>query len=165
VQEADDLQLPSTLLAPVALLSSHLIFLASALPPALAAAVYRAVAGRLATHVLQRQILFRGRARLSARAGRALRAEAELWADTCARALGGAAPGARAQAPWRRLLTAARVLGAEDGVWRKLVLVTLGGHDDAAWRDAVADAIGVCELNREEVAQVIRTRIDGDNVL
>jgi hypothetical protein len=60
---------------------------------------------------------------------------------------------------------AGRVVGAEDGVWRKVVLLTMGGHDDETWEAEVGEALGGGGLSREEVTAVIRTRVDGDNVL
>jgi RAD50-interacting protein 1 len=162
--QESDLQISTTLLGPIALLSSHLAYLNNVLPSGAVASVYRSVASRLATHLLQRQVLYRGRGRISPDEGKRIAAEAELWVQTCRTALA-RAPSARVEAPWRRFLQAARILGADDGVWRKIVLVTLGGHDDDKWAEAMKESVGVSELEREEVTNVIKARADGDNVI
>jgi hypothetical protein len=161
--QQNDLQISTTLLGPVSLLSSHLAYLNVTLPAAPVASIYRSVASRLATHLLQRQILYRGRGRISLDDGKRLAGEAELWLQTSRSALA-RTPAARVEAPWRRYLQATRILGAEDGVWRKIVLVTLGGHDDQTWAEAMMESVGVSELSREEVTNVIRARVDGDKV-
>jgi hypothetical protein len=136
------------------------------LPSAAVTGIYRPIASRLATHILQRQILYRGRARISPDEGKRIAAAAELWVQTCRAALSRThAPAGRVEVPWRRYLQAARILGADDGVWRKIVLVTLGGHDDEKWKEAMKEAVGVCELEREEATNVIKMRSDGNSVL
>ena len=102
--------------------------------------------------------MYRGHGRIPPHEGRALRAEAELWVQTCRHAL--APNSARAEGPWRPLLQAARVVGAQDDVWTRLVDATLGMADDDTWEAQMRELVGVAELSREEVGQVIRTRTD-----
>jgi hypothetical protein len=44
--------------------------------------------------------------------------------------------------------------------WQKLVDVTFGVGDDVEWEEVVEGTVGVCEMKREEVGQVLRTRED-----
>lgn len=155
---SDEISLPATLLAPIALLSAQLAFLQGALPLTTVAALYRRIAAHLGTHILQRAIMYRGRGRVSPAEGRAIRAECELWVETCRHALSRAP--ARVEAPWRSLLQAARVVGAEGELWEKVVDATFGTASDQDWEAAMVDLVGFAELTREEVGQVIRTRTD-----
>jgi RAD50-interacting protein 1 len=159
---ADDVSLAPTLLGPIALLSSHLIFLKSVLPHPTALALYRSIASRLAGHILQRQIQYRGRIRISPAEGASIRAECELWVETSRGSLVGmpGLTGSRTEGPWRRLLEAGRLCGLEGEDWRKVVLTTFGAHDDEKWEEVVVSVIGFSELSREEVSQVLRTRSD-----
>ncbi|GJE85916.1 RINT-1 family protein [Phanerochaete sordida] len=157
--DADAIALPPTLLAPIALLSSQLTFLQGALPPSTAAALYRRIAAHLATHILQRALLYRGRGRVPPAEGRAITAECELWASTCRHALP-RMPHARVEAPWRGLLQAARVVGATGAVWARVVDATLGTAGDEEWEAAMLELVGFAELTREEVGQIVRTRTD-----
>jgi hypothetical protein len=52
------------------------------------------------------------------------------------------------------------LIAAEGLVWQKLVDVTFGMGDDVEWEEIVEGAVGVCEMKREEVGQVLRTRED-----
>lgn len=154
----DDISLPATLLAPIALLSSQLTFLQSALPQTTVTSLYRRIASHLATHILQRAIMYRGRARITPLEGKMILTEAELWVQTCRYALSRAP--ARAEAPWRSLLQAARVVGAQDGQWERIVDATFGTASDADWEQEMREVVGLAELSREEVSQIIRTRTD-----
>jgi RAD50-interacting protein 1 len=112
-------------------------------------------------------VLYRGRGRISPLEGKLIKSEYELWVQTCRNALGrvAALSGGRVEAPWRRMLQAGRILGADDGLWRKIVLTTFGGHDDTDWEQAMSEAVGFSELDRQEVQQIIQTRSDSDKVL
>jgi len=149
-----------TLLTPIALLSSHLTFLRTALPQITITNLYRRIASRLSEHIFNRQILYRGRQRLTALQGRAIYAECELWVETCQAALSQSSGRARVEAPWLRLLEGGRLIAAEGLVWQKLVDVTFGMGDDVEWEEVVEGAVGICEMKREEVGQVLRTRED-----
>ena len=113
----------------------------------------------LATHILQRALLYRGRARVAPAEGRAIMAECELWASTCRHALP-RAPAARIEAPWRGLLQAARVVGAQGELWAQVVDATLGVASDEQFEEAMRELVGFAELSREDVTQIIRTRTD-----
>ncbi|TFY64757.1 hypothetical protein EVG20_g5839, partial [Dentipellis fragilis] len=105
-----DIALPPALLSALAVLSAHLSFLVRTLPQSTALALYRQIAARLATHILQRAVFYRGHQRLSAAEGRVLQGECELWVETSRQALGSAGAGSkgRVEGPWRRLLEAGR---------------------------------------------------------
>lgn len=159
--EGDDaVALPATLVGPIALLTSHLTYLHATLPQATATALYRRIASHLALHILQRAIMYRGRGRISPVEGKAIRAESELWAETSRHALlpSGAAP--RAEGPWRMLLQAGRVVGAQGAEWERIVDATFGVADDQEWEQAMLDVVGLGEMSREDIGRVARTRTD-----
>lgn len=145
---------------PIALLSSHLTFLRTALPQITVINIYRCIASRLSEHIFNRQILYRGRQRLTVPRGKAIWAECELWVETCQAALSGSCSRARVETPWLRLLEGGRLIAAEGLTWQKLVDVTFGVGDDVEWEEVVEGTVGVCEMKREEVGQVLRTRED-----
>lgn len=154
----DDIVLPQTLLAPLALFSSHLAFLRGTLPHTAVTTLYRRVASQLATHFLQRQVLYRGRTRCSVYEGKGILAEAELWVETARTALRGQR--GRAEAPWRGYLQAARLLAGESAECARIIEATFGTLPDTEWVEVVLETVGVCELSREEVQQVLRKRED-----
>jgi hypothetical protein len=67
---------------------------------------------------------------------------------------------ARVEAPWLGLLEGGRLIAAEGLAWEKLVDVTFGMGDDVEWEEVVEGVVGVCEIKREQVAQVLRIRED-----
>ncbi|OJT09596.1 RAD50-interacting protein 1 [Trametes pubescens] len=154
----DDIALAQTLLAPLALLSSHLTFLRGALPRTTTTALYRRIASQLGAHLLQRQILYRGRTLASVHEGKVVLAEAELWVETARTAL--KAERARVEAPWRAYLLAARLLAGEGPEWEKIVEATFGTMSDTEWEETMLEGVGLCEMPREEVQQVLRRRAD-----
>ncbi|KAG5648249.1 hypothetical protein DXG03_006207 [Asterophora parasitica] len=156
----DDIALSQTLLPPIALLSSHLTFLAATMSQTTLATLYRRITSRLSEHILQRQILYRGNFDL--REGRSIRAECELWVETCRIALGGGLNGGRArvEVPWTKLLQAASLASAEGDVWAAIVEVTFGTQSNEEWEQAMEQAVGSIELAREEVARTLRRRDD-----
>jgi len=155
----DDISLATTLLGPIALLSSHLSFLRSTLPQTAVISFYRRIASRLSSHILQRQILYRGHGRISQQQGKAILAETELWVETCQIALA-RAERARVEAPWRSLLQASRLIGAEGKRWHTVVDTTFGVSGDHEWEETMLNTVGFAELSREEVGQILRTRAD-----
>ncbi|OCH88619.1 RINT-1 family protein [Obba rivulosa] len=159
VNPEDDIALPQTLLGPIASLSSQLSFLYSTLPDTTATSLYRKVASRLASHIMQREILYRGRGRISPQEGRNITAESELWAETCRIAMG-RGERTRTEAPWRQLLQASRLLGLDGVMWQKAVDTTLGVSSDHDWEEVMLELVGYSELPREEVSQILRTRTD-----
>lgn len=157
----DGIALAATLLGPIALLSSHLTFLQSTLPQGTVTSVYRTVASQLATHILNRQILYRGRSRITPDQGKVIMAECELWAETCRLALAKSGAG-RTEAPWRGLLEAGRIVGADGEAWTKIVDSTFGVLNDEEWEKVLIEMVGFSELGREDVGQVIRSRTDSE---
>lgn len=141
------------------MLSSEVSFLHSTLPSRTAATLYRRIASRLASHILQRQIFYRGRGHIDLQEGKAILAESELLVETCQIALAPADRN-RAEAPWRQLLQASRLIALEGNQWQKVVDSTFGVTADQDWEDVMLDTVGATELSREEVGQVLRTRYD-----
>ncbi|KAF8058265.1 TIP-1 family-domain-containing protein [Lyophyllum atratum] len=158
----DDIALSQTLLTPITLLSSHLTFLRAIMPQTTLTTLYRQIASRLAEHILQRQIIYRGHFGLQE--GKSIRAECELWVETCRAALGGGLPGGRArvEAPWTKLLQAGSLASAEGDTWAAIVEVTFGTQTDEEWELAMTPAIGSVELGRAEVIRTLRRREDCD---
>jgi RAD50-interacting protein 1 len=122
--------------------------------------LYRRIASHLALHVLQRAIMYRGRARVTPQEGKNILAECELWVETCRHALAKAAT--RAEAPWRALLQAARIIAAQGEAWTEIVEATFGTGSDRDWEAAMGNIVGLAELSREDASRVIRTRVDCD---
>ncbi|KAJ6604224.1 TIP-1 family-domain-containing protein [Mycena vulgaris] len=156
----DDIVLSQTLLGPISLLSTHLTYLRTTLPQTVMTALYRRIAARLAEHILQRQILYRGH--ISSVEGKAIHAECELWVETCQSGLGGALSGGRnrVQAPWLKLLQAGRLVGSEGDSWEKVGNVTFGMQPQEEWEDLMLEVTGACEISREEVQRILKTRDD-----
>ena len=159
-EQTDDVALSVALLTPIALLSSHLTFLRFALPQILVTNLYRRIASRLCEHIFNRQILYRGRHRLTVAQGTAMCAECDLWVETCQTALLGLSGRTRVEAPWLRLLEGGRLVATDGIVWQKLVDGTFGAINDVEWEALMESAVGICEMGREEVGQVLRTRAD-----
>lgn len=157
-EDSDDIALAQSLLGPLALLSSHLSFLRGTLPRATVTSLYRRIASRLSTHLIQRQILYRGRARATLQESKTVLAEAELWVETCRVAL--KEERGRVEAPWRPFLQAARLLAAEGDAWAKVMDATFGMASDGEWEEVMLDAVGLCEFPREEVQGILRRRED-----
>ncbi|KAA1468489.1 hypothetical protein DENSPDRAFT_833787 [Dentipellis sp. KUC8613] len=157
-----DIALPPALLSALAVFSAHLSFLVRTLPQSTALALYRQIAARLATHILQRAVFYRGHARLSAAEGKILQGECELWVETCRQALGSAGAGSkgRVEGPWRRLLEAGRIVGAEGDLWEGVTSAAFGTMGDAEWEARMLELVDAAELSREEVCRVARIRAD-----
>ncbi|KAJ6626859.1 TIP-1 family-domain-containing protein [Mycena sp. CBHHK59/15] len=159
-QPVDDIALSQTLLGPISLLSSHLTFLRPTLPQTAVTGLYRRITARLAEHILQRQILYRGH--ISGQEGKAICAECELWVETCHSGLGGALSGGRnrVEAPWLKLLQAARLVGLEGETWGMVVHVTFGTQSEEEWEDVMMDVTGLNEVSRDEVQRILKSRVD-----
>lgn len=155
--------LSPTLLASVALLSSHLTHMQNFLSDIGLVTIYRRIASRLAEHILHRQILYRGRAQISSTQGQVLRAEAYLWVETCKRALStiNAEDYARVEVPWSRLLEGAKLVAATGEQWEKLVdAMILAPVKDNKWLNIVEEVVGSADLSWEETRQTLATRED-----
>ena len=90
---------------------------------------------------------------------RLVRAECELWAETCQAAL--KTSRARAEGPWGRLLVAGRLLGADKREMGRIIDEVLGGRGDG-WEDALnaVTSLGSGGLEKEEIKTVLRLRDD-----
>lgn len=162
-QEIDmenDISVAQTLLTPIALLSSHLAYLHATFASKSFTMLYRRIAGRIAEHVLQRQILYRGH--FSSREGRTIRAECELLVETCHIAISDSRPGGRqrVEAPWSKVLQAGRLVGATAEDWEFIKNATLKGINDDDWGQVMLDKTGLNEMSREYIKQVLDRRQD-----
>jgi RAD50-interacting protein 1 len=161
-EQTDDIALSQTLLQPIALLSSHLTFIRTTLPRTTVTTLYRRAASRLAEHILQRQILYRGHFDLHE--GKGILAECELWVETCHVALGGSLNGGRerVEMPWAKLLQAGKLASAEGDVWNALLDATFETQTGEDWEVKMTRIVGSVELGRDEVARVLKRRADCD---
>ncbi|KAF8993873.1 RINT-1 family protein [Hymenopellis radicata] len=148
-----------TLLAPIALLSTHLAYIRSTVPVTSLTSLYRRIATRLSEHIMQRQILYRGNVSLTE--AKYIHAECELWVETSHGALAGALGGGRnrVESPWSKLLEAGRLIAAEGDSWTKAVDSTFGtAVSEGDWETHIVDVTGYSELSREEVGRILRRR-------
>ncbi|KAI0067928.1 hypothetical protein BV25DRAFT_1867678 [Artomyces pyxidatus] len=156
-----DLAISPALLPALSILSSHLAFLRRTLPRRNVTSIYRRVATQLSAHILQRAILYRRPHEVSATDGQLLHGECELWVQTCRQALGTGA-GGRIEAPWRRLLEAGHIVGADGDRWDRILDTSFGTLGEAQWAEEMESLVGGSELSREEVCMAARTRADCD---
>ncbi|KAL5495515.1 hypothetical protein ACEPAI_978 [Sanghuangporus weigelae] len=155
--EREDTLISQTLLKPIAQLSAHLSFLTKCLPLPTAINLYRRVAGHIANHILQRQVLYRGRSRMSLKQGRAVLEEANLWVEACRMAIGSSGL-RRVEGPWERLLEAGRLLSLEGEAFQQMVNVARFGDDRQC--EVLAEAVGISEMNTNDVLAVLNARED-----
>lgn len=161
-RSTDDISLSQTLLPPIALLSSHLTFLRLTFPQSTLTLLYRRTASRLSEHILQRQIIYRGH--FEQHEAKNILAECELWVQTCHSALGGGLGGGqeRVDAPWGKLLQAARLASAEGELLAAILDATFGSQTEEEWENSMAQITGPVEMGREEVARILKRRSDSD---
>ncbi|KAG6891065.1 hypothetical protein C0995_014154 [Termitomyces sp. Mi166 len=145
------------------LLKAHFSTSSTSMSQAILTNLYRKIIARLADHILHRQILYRSRFHLAE--GKTIRAECELWVETCRIALGGALLGGRARidAPWTKLLQAAGLVSTEGDAWITVNNVAFGTQGGEDWDTAMTQAVGSIELGREEVIRTLRRREDCDH--
>ncbi|KAF9458336.1 TIP-1 family-domain-containing protein [Collybia nuda] len=157
---SDDISLSQTLLAPVALLSSHLTFLRTTLPQSTLTNLYRRIVARLSEHILQRQLIYRGQ--FEQHEARKILAECELWARTCHGALHGGLGGGheRVDGPWRKLIQAAKVAGAEGESFSAIADATFGSLTDEQWETSMIQITGNVEMGRAETMSILKRRSD-----
>lgn len=147
-----DISVSQTLLGPLALLSSFIKLLRSTLPDTTFHGVYRRIASRISEHVLHRQILYRGHIPLSE--AKLISTECELWVETSRIALGPSTPANRAEAPWRNMLQAGRLIGLDEETKERVMRLMYQGED--AWEQTMIDVVGLCEMEREQVMKCLR---------
>ncbi|KAL0572573.1 hypothetical protein V5O48_009393 [Marasmius crinis-equi] len=154
----DEVSLSQTLLGPLALLSAHLTYIRGTLPRSVMTVLYRRIASRLADHILQRQILYRGH--VSQAEGKTALAEVELWVETSHTGLAGSLGGGRkrVETPWAKLLQAARIVAAESGTRDQVAQGTFGTTDQEEWEALMIEVTGFQELSRDEVGRILRRR-------
>ncbi|KAI9511767.1 TIP-1 family-domain-containing protein [Russula earlei] len=143
-----DMIISPTLLPAVSLLSSHLTALRRTLPRANINAIYRRIGSYLSDHILQGSILYRRPREVTDVERKALQRECELWVETCRFALPGA--GERVEVPWRRLVQAGRILGADDEVWTQILARSFDDVGLEEWETRAVELIGGAELSRDE---------------
>lgn len=147
-----------TLLPALSILSSHLTALRRTLPRANINLIYRRIGSHLNTHVLQRAILYRRPREVTDVERKALQREIELWVETCRLALPGA--GEHVEVPWRRLVQAGRILGADYEAWTEILEVSFDDLGLEEWETKIMTLMDGVELSREEVRMIARTRED-----
>ena len=152
-----DMSISPTLLPALSTLSSHLSLLRRTLPHAPTSSIYRRIGSHLCTHILQRAILYRRAREITSAERRVLQRESELWVETCRLALPDA--GGRVEVPWRRLIQAGRILGANDEAWKQILEVSFDDHGQE-WGARITELIDGADLSREEVRMVAKTRED-----
>ncbi|KAI0320451.1 RINT-1 family protein [Amylostereum chailletii] len=156
-----DIAVSPTLLPALASFSAHIFALRRALPQTTTMSLYRRIVTRLSMHIVQRAVLYRRAHHITLDSGRLLQGECELWLETARQALSMATtPRSRIEAPWRRLLQAVRVVGAEGERWQSLLNTTFGTMSDVEWGEKISELVGGSELTREEVCIIARTRTD-----
>ncbi|KIY47067.1 hypothetical protein FISHEDRAFT_66233 [Fistulina hepatica ATCC 64428] len=156
-----EFSLSQTLLGPIALLSAHLAYLRSVLPSVMLSSVYRRIVTNLSEHILQRQVLYRGK--FSRAEGRRMCTEWELWVEACHMALGDVLTGGRerVESPWFKLLEAAKLVAMdmESDAWRQIVDATTNPQKDAqVWEKTMMDLLGQCDIPRSDVARIFDCR-------
>jgi len=150
------LSIPTTLVVPISLLSSHLGFLARSLPNATCVTLYRQIAYSLASVILQKRVLQRPRGRLSLTEARQIAEESMLWVETCRMTMDRAVR--RAEGPWSRLLDVMKILTVEADKFRFVMDVVFNTQPDSL--EKLQHELGVTGLDLNELINVIRLRDD-----
>ncbi|KZV95590.1 hypothetical protein EXIGLDRAFT_671991 [Exidia glandulosa HHB12029] len=151
--DSDILTLPPALAASVTALAAHINFLRATLPATVTVSLYRNIASTLAAYIVQRGIVYRGRARASHAHGVKFAAEARAWVDASRAALQGQ-PARRVEAPWTRLLSASRLIALEGDEWEQAVDGVFG-VDEAAYEE-----LGLVDLSKADAREIVRARED-----
>jgi len=161
-----EIEIPSTLMAPVSLFSSYLAYFKSSLSSRMFADLYRKAAAQISDVILRKMIFSRGPGRVSVKEGKSIATECELWLETSRVALSaGGGGGGRGvtrlvEGPWKRLVEAGRLLALQGSEWDSVRALTFGTARDEDWEQGVLEVVGFSDLRRDEVQTVLRTRTD-----
>jgi len=163
-----EIEIPSSLMAPVSLFSSYLTYFQSSLSARMSADLYRKITTRISNAILHKMIVQRGPGRIGVKEGRAIATECELWLETSRVGLsggGGGGGGGRSVArlvegPWKRLVEAGRLLALQGSEWDRVKALTFGTAGDEDWEQGILEIVGFSELRRDEVQTVLHTRVD-----
>ncbi|KAL7410048.1 TIP-1 family-domain-containing protein [Mrakia frigida] len=171
----DQPTLPPTLLTPLTILSTHLTYLSTLLPPStyVSATLYRSIVSHLSYHIIQRAVKA-GWSKFSEVGGKEFESEVQAWIESSriglrsATAAKGAGRGGKGvERPWRKMremgtlvgLPAAEKGDGEEGMrFREVVeLMQDGGEED---EKKVRKVLDVKELTRAEILEVLKRRLD-----
>lgn len=161
-----EIEIPSTLMVPVSLFSSYLVYFQSSLSTRMLSDLYRKIAARISSVVLHRMVFQRGLGSVSVKEGRAIATECELWLETSRAALsggggsGGRGVGRLVEGPWRRLVEVGRLLALQGSELDRIKALTFGTTGDDDWEQGILEVVGFSELRRDEVQTVLRIRVD-----
>ena len=160
-----EIEIPSTLMAPVSLFSSYFAYFRSSLSSRMFADLYRKTAARISDVILQKMIVGRGTGRVSVKVGKSIATECELWLETSRAALSGGGGSGRGvtrlvEGPWKRLVEAGRLLALQGSEWDRVRALTFGTARDDDWEQGILEVVGFSDLRRDEVQTVLRTRMD-----
>lgn len=157
-----EIEIPSSLMSPVSLFSSYLAYFQSSLSTRILADLYRKIAGRISSVVLEKMVFQRGIGRIGFKEGRAIATECEVWVETSRAALtgaGGRGVARMVEGPWRRLVQAGRLLVLQGAEWDRIKDLTFGTTGDEDWERGILEVMGFSQLRRDEVQIVLRTRM------
>ena len=159
-----EIEIPSTLMAPVSLFSSFLAYFRSSLSSRMFADLYRKTAARISDVILHRMILNGGPGKISVKEGKSIATECELWVETSRAALSGGGGGRGitrlVEGPWKRLVEAGRLLALQGSERDRVKALTYGTARDEDWEQGILEVVGFSDLRRDEVQTVLRTRMD-----
>ncbi|KLO20039.1 hypothetical protein SCHPADRAFT_863786 [Schizopora paradoxa] len=148
--------LSQTLLAPIARLSAHLTLVHQSLPTNTTTNLYRQIASHISNHILQRQVLYQGRGRMTSQEGKNVLDEARLWVETSRMALGGSVR--RVEGPWEKLVDSGKLLSLDGEAFAKAVRISTMGSE-AEYQTFCGD-LGLSSTSREEATDVLKVRED-----
>jgi len=151
-----DVILSQTLLAPIARLSAHLALVHQSLPANTTTALYRKIASHISNHILQRQVLYQGRGRMTCQEGKNVMDEAKLWVETSRMALSGSVR--RVEGPWEKLVESGKLLSLEGEAFAKAVRISTTGSEGEF--QTLCVEFGVTSTLREEATDILKVRED-----
>jgi len=148
--------LSQTLLTPIARLSAHLTIVHQSLPTNTATVLYRTIASHISNHILQRQVLYQGRGRMTSQEGKNVLDEANLWVETSRMALSGSVR--RVEGPWEKLVESGKLLSLEAEAFAKAVRISTTGCEEEF--QSFCSELGITSTLREEATDILKVRED-----